>query len=526
MKEVPRKGKSPEQSKQWQITKMIDPETVCFYYSKDKVKSKKEAAIYKERRKGRDGWKSPPKHPTDKTSLDASAKLTRAKLNKRSGDADLSKDNSSLESPPEYQRSWYVEGHIRSGVISSILMQRYQRTIRQRTIRQRYSPYEGPLSVKGHVADKLYQERAPQLCLLVNPNWHPDSCVTDEVLTDFNQYHIDKIKAHIMRLHDILEGVLVWSEVSKVWRKPTCDPVLRCFDNTVISIYDFFCMLSLDGTVIKEEPHRLDTSILDRVADHTTTPAPAKAAIPRATPEETIVTQPDCKLITKAKKAAKQKASTGPEAVGGRVELVDDGTLDDDDQGDDTESAAEDIKSFTDIRNLSVMLSLLGVREGRLEQVLVHLMGITIALETQPQAAIDNENDSNDNVDHYYEARVGNSAGIQVEQTQSSIASFFQSDFQPLVQRFLKSGEFNQAFAGILSLTISVGGSQSSLQDIAQLEPDNVVPPRKISSATASLRANIHSRHSTPSSGTFGHTSTLEHLKKKKSIGTTAPPAV
>ncbi|GJS49609.1 hypothetical protein Tco_0599730 [Tanacetum coccineum] len=420
---------------------------------------------------------------------------------------------------------------------------------------------------------------------------HPDSCVTDEVLTDFNQYHIDKIKAHIMRLHDILEGVLVWSEVSKVWRKPTCDPVLRCFDNTVISIYDFFYMLSLDGTVIKEEPHRLDTSILDRVADHTTTPAPAKAAIPRATPEETIVTQPDCKLITKAKKAAKQKASTGPEAVGGGVEMVDDGTLDDDDQGDDTESAAEDIKSFTDIRNLSVMLSLLGVREGRLEQVLVHLMGITIALETQPQAAIDNENDSNDNVDHYYEARVGiliifqngvlsrhlplsdkmmtlvnklirglvvkirnmkckverdaiatEKAKVkeelvktmsqlelcerQAEQTQSSIASFFQSDFQPLVQRFLKSGEFNQAFAGILSLTISVGGSQSSLQDIAQLEPDNVVPPRKISSATASLRANIHSRHSTPSSGTFGHTSTLEHLKKKKSIGTTAPPAV
>ncbi|GKD31712.1 hypothetical protein Tco_1242490 [Tanacetum coccineum] len=29
-------------------------------------------------------------------------------------------------------RSWYVEGHIRSGVISFVLMQRYQRTIRQR----------------------------------------------------------------------------------------------------------------------------------------------------------------------------------------------------------------------------------------------------------------------------------------------------------------------------------------------------------------------------------------------------------
>ncbi|GKB44949.1 hypothetical protein Tco_0889891 [Tanacetum coccineum] len=41
-----------------------------------------------------------------KSILDASAKLTRAKLNKRSGDADLSKEKSGLESPPEFQRSW------------------------------------------------------------------------------------------------------------------------------------------------------------------------------------------------------------------------------------------------------------------------------------------------------------------------------------------------------------------------------------------------------------------------------------
>ncbi|GJU90302.1 hypothetical protein Tco_1302725 [Tanacetum coccineum] len=34
--------------------------------------------------------------------------------------------------PPELQRSWCVEGHIRFGVISSVLMQRYQRTTRQK----------------------------------------------------------------------------------------------------------------------------------------------------------------------------------------------------------------------------------------------------------------------------------------------------------------------------------------------------------------------------------------------------------
>ncbi|GJX78059.1 hypothetical protein Tco_0324870 [Tanacetum coccineum] len=71
--------------------------------------------------------KSPLEHPKDKSGLDASAKLTQAELNKRSRDANLSKDKSGPESPPEFLRSWYGEGHIRSGVISSILAQRHLR---------------------------------------------------------------------------------------------------------------------------------------------------------------------------------------------------------------------------------------------------------------------------------------------------------------------------------------------------------------------------------------------------------------
>ncbi|GJW88788.1 hypothetical protein Tco_0164128 [Tanacetum coccineum] len=51
---------------------------------------------------------------------------------------------------------------------------------------------------------------------------------------------------------------------------------------------------------------------------------------------------------------------------------------------------------------------------------------------------------------------------------------------------------------------------------IARLEPDMVTPSSQPSSATASLRTNTHARHSSSSSGTFGHTSTPEHLKKKK----------
>ncbi|GKD69599.1 hypothetical protein Tco_1323689 [Tanacetum coccineum] len=67
--------------------------------------------------------KSPPDHPKDKSGLDAFAKLTWAKLNKRFGDADLSKDKSGPKPRPEFRRSWYVEGHVKSGVISSVLAQ-------------------------------------------------------------------------------------------------------------------------------------------------------------------------------------------------------------------------------------------------------------------------------------------------------------------------------------------------------------------------------------------------------------------
>ncbi|GJW85163.1 hypothetical protein Tco_0158308 [Tanacetum coccineum] len=63
------------------------------------------------------------------------------------------------------------------------------------------------------------------------------------------------------------------------------------------------------------------------------------------------------------------------------------------------------------------------------------------------------------------------------------------------------------------------------LQAFSGVTFDKVVPSRKKSSAIISLRANTHGRHSTSSSRTFGHTSTLEHLKKKKSVETGAPSA-
>nr|GEV64882.1 hypothetical protein [Tanacetum cinerariifolium] len=77
----------------------------------------------------------------------------------------------------------------------------------------------------------------------------------------------------------------------------------------VMGIYDFLCMPSLDKVTVREEPHRLDTSILDRVVDRTTSPALA---------------------------------------AGDEVEQADDGTLDDDDQRGGSDFAMEGIESLND----------------------------------------------------------------------------------------------------------------------------------------------------------------------------------
>ncbi|GJW20036.1 hypothetical protein Tco_0027472 [Tanacetum coccineum] len=54
-----------------------------------------------------DGY-SPSEHPDERGSLDAPAKLTQAKLNKRFRDADLSKDKSGPKSSPKLWRSWFL----------------------------------------------------------------------------------------------------------------------------------------------------------------------------------------------------------------------------------------------------------------------------------------------------------------------------------------------------------------------------------------------------------------------------------
>ncbi|GJX39515.1 hypothetical protein Tco_0252818 [Tanacetum coccineum] len=213
-------------------------------------------------------------------------------------------------------------------------------------------------------------------------------------------------------------------------------------------------MPSLDKAMIQEEPHGIDTSILGRAVDRTTSPAPAGTAIPRPSLEEIVVTQPDRKVVTKTDHAAKRKASTGPEistnaarktrsskkvsgagssrlAARDEVKHTDDGALDDGDQRDGSEFAMEDIENLNDVNQDKEVEAHVELSRGvkRAIRASFHTShGVSADAsspaqevmptpDTQPLDADVGADEiaSDGNVDPYYEARVSNTAGDVLE---------------------------------------------------------------------------------------------------------------
>nr|GEV02193.1 hypothetical protein [Tanacetum cinerariifolium] len=116
-----------------------------------------------------------------------------------------------------------------------------------------------------------------------------------------------------------------------------------------MSVYDFLCMPFLDKVMVREEPHGLDTSILDRVVNHTTSPAPAGTAIPS---KQKASIRPEISTnVTKKTRSSKKVSRAGSSGQAARdgVKQADDGTIDDGDHHDDTEFTMEDIEIPNDV---------------------------------------------------------------------------------------------------------------------------------------------------------------------------------
>ncbi|GJX96776.1 hypothetical protein Tco_0352574 [Tanacetum coccineum] len=70
---------------------------------------------------------------------------------------------------------------------------------------------------------------------------HPDAAIDDPrpAAGSFNMDYAYHLSAHVIKLKDMPEGVLVLSRLSHVWKSRVCDPVLRGANGNVMSIHDF-----------------------------------------------------------------------------------------------------------------------------------------------------------------------------------------------------------------------------------------------------------------------------------------------
>ncbi|GKA18644.1 hypothetical protein Tco_0698559 [Tanacetum coccineum] len=90
---------------------------------------------------------------------------------------------------------------------------------------------------------------------------HPNATIDDPRLAagSFSMADVRRLSAHVTKLRDMSEGVLVLSGLSHVWKIRICDSVLRGVDGNVMGIHDFLCLPEWTDAEAQEEPH-LDVS--------------------------------------------------------------------------------------------------------------------------------------------------------------------------------------------------------------------------------------------------------------------------
>ncbi|GJR54812.1 hypothetical protein Tco_1405333 [Tanacetum coccineum] len=135
-------------------------------------------------------------------------------------------------------------------------------------------------------------------------NLHPDATIDDPrpAAGSFNMADVRRLSVHVIKLRDMLEGVLVLSGLSRVWKNRFCDPVLRGADGNLMGIHDFLCL-----------PERT---------------------------EDLVIGIPSSKIVAKAEASQKRMASTS-------------GNSDDENDGDD--DACVEIPLVTPLRSVAMI---------------------------------------------------------------------------------------------------------------------------------------------------------------------------
>ncbi|GJS39342.1 ribonuclease H-like domain-containing protein [Tanacetum coccineum] len=106
--------------------------------------------------------------------------------------------------------------------------------------------------------------------------------------SSFSMANVRRLSAHVVKLRDMPEGVMVLSGLSRVWKSCVCDPVLRGVNGNVMGIHYFLCLPEWTGDEVQEEP----ILMLD------------------PTPEDLAIGTPSSKILAKAEASQKRKAFT------------------------------------------------------------------------------------------------------------------------------------------------------------------------------------------------------------------------
>ncbi|GJV89388.1 hypothetical protein Tco_1533326 [Tanacetum coccineum] len=202
---------------------------------------------------------------------------------------------------------------------------------------------------------------------------HPNAAIDDlrPAAGSFNMADVRRLSAHVIKLRDIPEGVLVLSGLSRVWKSRVCDPVLQGADGNVMGIHDFLCLSEWTGAEVQEDPHLNVRPTLQRLPFYCIPSAAAEAVIPYPTPEDLSIGTPSFKIVAKAEASQKRKASTSGAALSHvakhtRYALAQSSSsttrpsffVGDDDESDDDDDACVEITLVTPLHSAAVIPSL------------------------------------------------------------------------------------------------------------------------------------------------------------------------
>ncbi|GJS96886.1 hypothetical protein Tco_0803854 [Tanacetum coccineum] len=316
---------------------------------------------------------------------------------------------------------------------------------------------------------------------------HPNAAIDDPrpATGSFSMADMRRLSAHVIKLRDMPEGVLVLSGLSRVWKSRVCDLVLRGADGNVMGIHDFLCLPEWTGAedlaigtpsskiLAKAEAlQKRKASIFSATSSHVAKRTSdgdddASGEIPLVTPLRSIVVNPSSGNQGRSSNAPNAEGSNTRDSQGKGI-MVDDVVAPfvgasrprlcsrpapsfRDVFGDAIHtnffpfSAVEALSEDQLTAKMSVLHCIMMSHGGKkVEERVAGVAGLELQVSTLKKHATVLEAEKDEEI-------------LRLKATPPEFASFFGGQFQDLVRKFLASDEFSRVQGELLSLAASAG---------------------------------------------------------------------